>query len=834
MAVTFRAASNVNTGAGALSIVPTKPSGTLDGDVLIMGYAGHNNAGPSSAPTATWTDQGLLASFSPPTNIEFGRGVFLAADGGTGAGGAGTSNLKMSDSTATTWTDVSTPVWAGAVGITGLLWIELLGIWVAGGGSGKLATSSDGINWVDRSSGTPFTGNVVAFAFGGGVLVGVDSTGHIATSADGISWTLRTTWASGAVTDVTYGNSKFAAIGTVSSATHLETSPTGTTWTAQTTGFAGTAGRHITYGNGLFVASDSGSVRTSADAVTWAAITNTMTSPNCPFVYAADLGMWMTCNSTSNVQVSADGKYWVSAPESAATSATSALAYGNGIWVLSGGSSAHIFTYTGSMWCKLGGLSSIGTVDCELWWKVATGEPASWTFLFGTTTAAAAVVAAFSGADPTVQSVKFAGQQNASSVTITAPAEGTFTSATGIDVGVFGTNAATTVTPPLNYTEPTNGDVSASGGATVELAYRALTSQTTVGSIAATALAAAANVGWHVFVQQAPLPQSNTDPRGLVDSTATAITYNLAFTDNRGLTDLDSESRGIIPAALTDPALSATPTDATSTIRNVNYTPPDDKLTAATPSDSTSTAKQAVQVFDDPGTASADAFTEVGIYARTISPDDTRGLVDVESEDFSRVITPSDVTGLVDVESEAFSKVINPDDQLTAVSPSDSTATFKAVLQTFDDPGTASADSQSSTSVFLRTISPDDDRGLVDAASSASVFLRVISPDDSSGSVDTSTQSWGHVLAAVTDSLLAGPDVLDLERGVPSTLPPDAILVQTNLTGSVTDIDDDPASPDANNLTPSGGIDLRVSFGSPGGTLATGTNIQGFRILAWV
>ncbi|HET7110289.1 MAG TPA: hypothetical protein VFI41_05420 [Gemmatimonadales bacterium] len=44
---------------------------------------------------------------------------------------------------------------------------------------------------------------------------------------------------------------------------------------------------------------------------------------------------------------------------------------------------------------------------------------------------------------------------------------------------------------------------------------------------------------------------------------------------------------------------------------------------------------------------------------------------------------------------------------------------------------------------------------------------------------------------------------------------PDAILVQTNIAGAVTAIDEDPDSPDANWLTGSGAIELRVSFPSP-------------------
>jgi len=64
------------------------------------------------------------------------------------------------------------------------------------------------------------------------------------------------------------------------------------------------------------------------------------------------------------------------------------------------------------------------------------------------------------------------------------------------------------------------------------------------------------------------------------------------------------------------------------------------------------------------------------------------------------------------------------------------------------------------------------------------------------------------------------------------TLFPDAILTQTGLVGSVTDIDEDPDSPDANWLTTnaSNGV-LDVSFPTPTGSPDTGAGVQEFRVL---
>lgn len=65
---------------------------------------------------------------------------------------------------------------------------------------------------------------------------------------------------------------------------------------------------------------------------------------------------------------------------------------------------------------------------------------------------------------------------------------------------------------------------------------------------------------------------------------------------------------------------------------------------------------------------------------------------------------------------------------------------------------------------------------------------------------------------------------------------PDTLITQTNLSGSITDIDDDPDSPDGNWLleiaAPSVDTICLVGFASPVGTLTTGTGLQEFK--AWV
>ena len=64
-------------------------------------------------------------------------------------------------------------------------------------------------------------------------------------------------------------------------------------------------------------------------------------------------------------------------------------------------------------------------------------------------------------------------------------------------------------------------------------------------------------------------------------------------------------------------------------------------------------------------------------------------------------------------------------------------------------------------------------------------------------------------------------------------LAPDVLLQQTNLSGAVTDIDDDPDAPDAAWLTAPGSNSntaARTSFPSPSGNLITGAGLQEFRV----
>jgi Bacterial Ig domain len=146
-----------------------------------------------------------------------------------------------------------------------------------------------------------------------------------------------------------------------------------------------------------------------------------------------------------------------------------------------------------------------GTVIRQaVYWKVATSaEPASYTWTFSASQAAAGGIAAFEGVDTANPIDAHGGQVNASSKSITAPSI-TTTVANAMVAGFFGTGPATTVTPPAGMTERWEA-VSTAGTykATSEAATALQASAGATGTRIATAANAGANVGQLVALRPA-------------------------------------------------------------------------------------------------------------------------------------------------------------------------------------------------------------------------------------------------------------------------------------------------------------------------------------------
>lgn len=282
--------------------------------------------------------------------------------------------------------------------ISGGLYVALASV---ANGTNNVMTSTDGINWTLRSSGTgTLSGTWQSVTFGNNLFVAVASvtggTNCVMTSPDGTNWTSRTgftgTWQS-----VTYGGGYFVAIAAnlTTGANIVMTSPNGIDWTVQTA----TLGlwKSVTYGNGRFVAVTDNAITSSGGpyfAMTFTIDTNgTFTSSllkalggswksvtygngayvavgtNCAMTFTSNsfgsftfpiavttiTGTWQSVtygngwyvivSTTGGVRTSSDGATW-SSPQTISGTSLQSMIYGNRRFVgVSNSGSNRIITY---------------------------------------------------------------------------------------------------------------------------------------------------------------------------------------------------------------------------------------------------------------------------------------------------------------------------------------------------------------------------------------------------------------------------------------------------------------------------------------------------------
>jgi hypothetical protein len=179
------------------------------------------NSGKYLTTNGTAKSWGTVSQYALPTQTG-NSGKFLTTNG-----------------TAESWGTVSQPLtWTARHGTpTDTLYqvaYNGTNLYVAGGSSGIILTSPDGITWTSRTSN--FGGNnIFSVAFGNGLFVAVGSGGTIATSPDGITWTARTSnMGTNQINHVIYANSIWVAVGRGGGTTNtggITYSTDGITWT---------------------------------------------------------------------------------------------------------------------------------------------------------------------------------------------------------------------------------------------------------------------------------------------------------------------------------------------------------------------------------------------------------------------------------------------------------------------------------------------------------------------------------------------------------------------------------------------------------------------------
>lgn len=200
-------------------------------------------------------------------SVAYGNGLFVAVGSGT-TFGTSTDGI--------TWTSRATG--SGSAWWTSVTFGEAAGLFVAvafaNGGSTQVITSPDGVTWTRRTSGGASNLAWQSVTFGGGqfLAVGTSGSSRAITSPDGITWTAQSFTSGGLA--VAYGNGIYIAIRGSSGTSNASTSVDGVTWTTRTTPAGFTSLRAIAYGNGLFVAVDAGgtpstAIMSTADGITW-------------------------------------------------------------------------------------------------------------------------------------------------------------------------------------------------------------------------------------------------------------------------------------------------------------------------------------------------------------------------------------------------------------------------------------------------------------------------------------------------------------------------------------------------------------------------------------
>ncbi len=169
---------------------------------------------------------------------------------------------------------------SGAYGGTGSVrWVVVGGNPTSGvQPTSVVLTSSDGITWTTRVSGTA-NPTLTSVCWAGTQWVAVGYNGSIRTSPDGITWTSRSSGATGTLYGVVWTGSQVVAVGlgyTVSNDTYygaILTSPDGINWTSRTSGVSGIGStpalRSVAWTGTQLVASGGANVVTSPDGVTW-------------------------------------------------------------------------------------------------------------------------------------------------------------------------------------------------------------------------------------------------------------------------------------------------------------------------------------------------------------------------------------------------------------------------------------------------------------------------------------------------------------------------------------------------------------------------------------
>jgi hypothetical protein len=244
------------------------------------------------------------------------------------------------------------------------------------GERGTILSSTDGFKWSLRTSGT--TNTLAAVTYGNNLFIAVgppftpcliicpSTPAQVLTSSDGITWNIQNISTTSSISDVTFGNDTFLAVGIsiFGSANGLDwsqinsgttsvlnkitydgsyaavgddgsiiTSDNGSAWVVQSSGTTNDL-YGITFGNNIIIAvGDGGIILSSSDGKTWIEVSKGRIPAFIQIVYEKD--KFVAVGSAGTILTSADGKNWVQS-HSGVDSDLSGVSFGNGTFVAVG------------------------------------------------------------------------------------------------------------------------------------------------------------------------------------------------------------------------------------------------------------------------------------------------------------------------------------------------------------------------------------------------------------------------------------------------------------------------------------------------------------------
>lgn len=341
--VTFSAIPSVPFGgAQAISVIFNGSIFITQGSSICIG---------TSTDAITWTtgDPGLFSSFG--TAIAFG-------DKFIGVGQSQASPTLLSSTDFNTWTTRNAQTTTTTLNTA----LFANSIYVIGGNGGVIRSSTDGITWTSRTSGTSSDINVLTY---GTVYVLATNGGGISTSTDIITWNARTSNTSSSINALTFGTLYvYAGNGGV-----LYSSTDATTWDVRTSGTTSTI-RCLTYSSalGLYAyCGNGGALATSTDATTWTARTSPFAADGL-FSICWGNGLFILGVTAGRIASSTDGITWNAQNTKCATN-ISTVFYNNNIYYAIAGAANYNILLTstnGSNWIvnssqKIRSSSSSGT-----------------------------------------------------------------------------------------------------------------------------------------------------------------------------------------------------------------------------------------------------------------------------------------------------------------------------------------------------------------------------------------------------------------------------------------------------------------------------------------